>query len=107
MGFDFRQWVSYFNQNKANLQHIEWHAPYMLSASEYHTILRSVQQFQVGERSEGKFLVKSAKRYLSHSKDDSLSKQQKLNNWASNIRKNRFPRILLYRFFWSKNDIVC
>lgn len=61
MIFDFRQWVNYFNQNKENLKHIEWNEPYILNSNEYYTILRSIQQFQVGERSEGKFLIKSAK----------------------------------------------
>ncbi|MGB8002086.1 MAG: ferritin-like domain-containing protein [Anaerobacillus sp.] len=71
MNFDFRSWVDYFKNNKGNLHSIEWSEGYQLSSHEYHTIYQSLQQFQVGERSEGKFLIKSTKRYLSKMKDHS------------------------------------
>lgn len=69
MGFQFTQWVCYFKENKLNLHKLDWNDPYQLTTYEYQTIYKSIQQFQIGESSEGKFLMGSAKRYLSKEND--------------------------------------
>jgi hypothetical protein len=53
------------------LQPIYWDDPYRLDPQEYATIARSIQQFQIGESSEGKYLIESTKRYMSGNPDKS------------------------------------
>lgn len=62
-------WVRYFEQNRDGLLPIDWDDDYVLSADEVQTILSSVQQFQLGESSEGKHLIEQAKRYVDRSGD--------------------------------------
>lgn len=68
---NMRSWSEYFSENKRNLQPILWDDPYRLDPQEYATIAHSIQQFQIGESSEGKYLIESAKRYLSGNPDKS------------------------------------
>ncbi|MDQ0116510.1 hypothetical protein [Paenibacillus harenae] len=71
MDENFTTWTEYFIVNKQSLKPIYWDDPYKLDPQEYATIARSIQQFQIGESSEGKYLIESAKRYLSGNPDKS------------------------------------
>ncbi|MGE7766578.1 hypothetical protein [Peribacillus sp. NPDC096540] len=69
--FNFTVWRDYFQENKMNVQQVNWSDAYKLSKHELQTIYKSIQQFQVGESSEGKFLIKAAKDYLVDQHDKS------------------------------------
>ncbi|WP_419871375.1 hypothetical protein [Candidatus Pristimantibacillus sp. PTI5] len=71
MDENFTLWTEYFIVNKQSLQPIYWDDPYRLDPHEYATIARSIQQFQIGESSEGKYLIESTKRYMSGNPDKS------------------------------------
>ncbi|TJY43855.1 ferritin-like domain-containing protein [Cohnella pontilimi] len=66
---DFNFWKNYFLNNKLNLKLIEWDEDYNLSTYERETIIKSIQQFQLGENSEGKYLINNAKKYVLKTQD--------------------------------------
>lgn len=66
---DSAQWLEYFRTNNAELLAIPWDAGEELSGADKQAIAASVQIFQLGERSEGKHLSKSAKRYAQRTGD--------------------------------------
>ncbi|MBP3965104.1 hypothetical protein [Paenibacillus lignilyticus] len=63
MKVDFAAWKHYFLQNQQNLRAIDWADSYRLTEAERACIRTSIQQFQLGESSEGKHLIHQAKRY--------------------------------------------
>lgn len=71
MDFNFEAWIDYFQENKMNVNQLDWSEKYQLSTGELQTIYRSIQQFQIGESSEGKFLIESPKKYLAEQNDKS------------------------------------
>lgn len=63
------QWTDYFTNNQTRLLHIDWGDTYELTAVEQIAITSSVQQFQLGEQSEGKRLIQLAKQYANRTGD--------------------------------------
>jgi len=61
------EWVEYFIHNQGHLLPIDWDNPYRLSVYEKEAILKSIQQFQLGESSEGNHLLAAAKQYAERS----------------------------------------
>ncbi len=57
---DFAQWEEHFKHNGHHLDHISFDNDH-ISPSEIDLITRSIQQFQRGENSEGKHLIRFAK----------------------------------------------
>jgi bacterioferritin (cytochrome b1) len=66
---NFAKWFDYFANNKLNLLAIRWDDAYVLTEDERKTITKSIQQFQLGENSEGKHLINSAKKYAARTGD--------------------------------------
>jgi hypothetical protein len=52
-----KKWCSYFLANRLDPQEMPWDDPYGLSAAERDAIQHSIQQFQLGEGSEGRRLL--------------------------------------------------
>jgi hypothetical protein len=69
MEINFSKWKDYFLNNDLNLKQIHWDDEYYLSTSERETIIKSIQQFQLGENSEGKHLINNAKKYVLKTQD--------------------------------------
>jgi bacterioferritin (cytochrome b1) len=61
-------WVNHFQQN-AKFQRIDWEIAPQLQTKEKHTILRSLQAWQLGETSEGLHLLHAAKKYANKTND--------------------------------------
>ncbi len=68
-GRDSAAWLEYFQTNNNELLKIPWEAGAELSGAERTATAKSVQIFQLGERSEGKHLSKSARRYAERTGD--------------------------------------
>ncbi|MBZ0165310.1 MAG: ferritin-like domain-containing protein [Candidatus Omnitrophica bacterium] len=66
---DSGDWLEYFQTNNATLLAIPWEAGAELSPADKQAIAASVQIFQLGERSEGKHLAKSARQYAQQTGD--------------------------------------
>ena len=66
---DWTQWITYFEHNALNLMPIDWDGPYMLTAEEMLRVKRSIQEFQLGESSEGNHVIAQARRYVESSGD--------------------------------------
>ncbi|GIP29410.1 hypothetical protein J23TS9_45400 [Paenibacillus sp. J23TS9] len=64
------KWVQYFASNNQNLKYIHWDDNYKLTTKERETVIKSIQQFQLGENSEGKHLIKRAQEYVQKTKDE-------------------------------------
>ncbi len=62
-------WQAYFESNRANLIPVDWSDRYRLTPDEVRTILSSVQQFQLGESSEGRRMLAQAAQYAETSGD--------------------------------------
>jgi hypothetical protein len=56
-------WQHYFTKNAASLLPIPWDCSYRLSECEYGAVIPSIQEFQLGESSEGKHLYHAAQQY--------------------------------------------
>jgi hypothetical protein len=56
-------WRKHFLDNSLTTQHLPWDDPYKLSAQERDAISHSIQQFQLGEGSHGRRLLKRGIRY--------------------------------------------
>ena len=63
------EWIAYFEDNKLRLLPQPWDDTYRLTPRETATILKSLQQFQLGESSEGNHLKAHAARYAERSGD--------------------------------------
>jgi hypothetical protein len=64
-----KDWIGYFAANREKRMAIPWNAGRELSFAERETILSSLQQFQLGESSEGKRLIELAQEYAEKSGD--------------------------------------
>lgn len=62
-------WRRYFQENGANLLAIPWHQHVVLTDAERCAISRSIREFQLGESSEGKHLMRQAKSYAQRKQD--------------------------------------
>src|SRR5664279_1134984 len=68
---DWQRWHQYFEQNATQLMTIDWHEPYQLTSIELDGVKKSIQQFQLGESSEGQRLLGQAQWYsASHNDPD-------------------------------------
>lgn len=56
----FKHWLNYFQSNQSHFDHIKWNETDKLTLKEINSITSSIQQFQKGENSEGKNLIKFA-----------------------------------------------
>jgi hypothetical protein len=59
----FQQWKDYFFINQSHFSHIDFNRPDLFCLDEQKQFNSSIQQFQRGEHSEGKHLLKYAKQY--------------------------------------------
>jgi hypothetical protein len=57
-----QQWVNYFKEN-LEIKRIDWKQPPNITQKELKGILRSMQEWQLGETSDGKNLLKAASSY--------------------------------------------
>lgn len=98
----FSKWKDYFHNNDLNPKSICWDDEYKLTSYERDKIIRSVQQFQLGENSEGKYLINSAIQYLHKTQDqdyyDALvlfirEEQRHARDLATFMRKQEIPLI--------------
>jgi hypothetical protein len=65
-----QQWRQYFHQNAASLLSIPWEEGVTLTDAERTAIASSVQEFQLGESSEGKHFQGLAREYARRTGDD-------------------------------------
>ncbi|MUT67385.1 ferritin-like domain-containing protein [Paenibacillus sp. NEAU-GSW1] len=70
MEVDFAKWRTYFQYNGDHLKPLDWDDPYRITPEERKRIAKSIQQFQLGENSEGKHLTGNAKAYIDRTKDE-------------------------------------
>src|SRR4051812_41768180 len=75
---DWEAWIDYFDHNAVNLMDIDWSDTYQLTPEEKQKAARSVQQFQLGESSEGNHVISSALRYVASSGDNKYPAALKL-----------------------------
>lgn len=64
-----RMWRDYFAKNANALLPIPWDSLYRLSEREYAAVIGSIQEFQLGESSEGKHLYHAAQQYAHQAGD--------------------------------------
>ncbi|MDQ0064020.1 hypothetical protein J2T14_006247 [Paenibacillus harenae] len=76
MDENFTTWTEYFIVNKQSLKPIYWDDPYKLDPQEYATIARSIQQFQIGESSEGKYLIEIPIRRFEAVRQETIERHQ-------------------------------
>lgn len=62
-------WIAYFERNRRELASIPWDQAVTLTQPERDAIGTSIQEFQVGESSEGRHLFTAARRYAAGSGD--------------------------------------
>jgi hypothetical protein len=91
-------WIAYFNHNAANQMDIDWLRDYQLTETERHRITRSIQQFQLGESSEGRHVLNLARQYIAASGDD-----QYLPALALFIKEEQRHSQYLARFMKTQN----
>ncbi|WP_123040541.1 hypothetical protein [Cohnella candidum] len=105
MESSFYKWKDYFLENKVNLKLINWNDNYKLTDTERKTIVKSIQQFQLGENSEGKYLINSARksrlRTHDHNYYDALiefigEEQRHARDLARFMRKQDIPLIRVH-----------
>jgi hypothetical protein len=63
------EWRKYYEENACSLLKIPWELGHELSYAEQRAIIRSVQDFQAGESSEGRHLFQYAKDYAERTDD--------------------------------------
>ncbi|MEM9542909.1 MAG: hypothetical protein AAGA60_25880 [Cyanobacteria bacterium P01_E01_bin.42] len=71
-------WLAYFEQNRQNLLTLPWNTPYFLTPDEKTAIAHSIQNFQLGEQSEGTNLMKATRAYVERSEDEAFLQAMKL-----------------------------
>src|SRR5262245_47484814 len=65
-----RSWKVYFERNAQSLLSVAWERGPELTATEAQAIARSIAEFQLGESSEGKHLLRAASRYANEAGDE-------------------------------------
>lgn len=88
-----RAWLAYFEGNSVSVPGIPWEAEDRVSADEVRLIGKSVAAFQLGEYSEGRGLLKSAKDFSAHFGDRVLYEITQLF-----IKEEQRHALLLKRF---------
>jgi hypothetical protein len=63
------QWTAYFRRNSERLLEQPWHLGAEISDAERDAIATSLQEFQLGESSEGRHIISAARRYSETSGD--------------------------------------
>ena len=63
------QWAAHFRANDGNLLALPWDGGAAITPAERAAIAASVQEFQLGESSEGRNLISAARRYAASSGD--------------------------------------
>lgn len=63
------EWLAYFRRNLTELLPIQWDEQYRLTDAEVRTVSQSIQQFQLGESSEGHHLMKLAQQFAENHTD--------------------------------------
>ena len=71
-------WLAYFEQNRHNLLTLPWNTPYFLTPEEKSAIAHSIQNFQLGEQSEGTNLMKATREEVERSGDTAFLQAMKL-----------------------------
>ncbi len=56
-------WLNYYRHNRESLLHIPWERGADLNEAELAAVASSIQEFQLGESSEGKHLVRRAEEF--------------------------------------------
>ncbi len=69
MAIRTQNWTQYFTHNREHLMPVAWDSAYELTPQEIRTILESIQQFQLGESSEGTHFLKLAGDYARRTGD--------------------------------------
>ena len=69
-------WIAYYRTNAKNLMALPWKRGAELTAEERHAIASSLQDFQLGESSEGRHLVERARIYSANHDPDYLEGMQ-------------------------------
>ncbi|HLY28952.1 MAG TPA: hypothetical protein VKQ72_21575, partial [Aggregatilineales bacterium] len=95
---DWEAWIAYFQHNAAHLMEIGWQDNYELTSDERRMISASVQQFQLGESSEGKHVLSLARRYVVSRGDENY-----LSALKSFIREEQRHSQYLARFMETQN----
>lgn len=67
--YDYRDWISYFQENNHQRLDIDFSQEKQLSASECDLIFPSIKAFQKGEGSDGRHLMKAARRFIQEYKE--------------------------------------
>lgn len=92
---DFHQWTAYFRQNSDHFSNIDWGCEGQIEHSERQLLWSALRQFQHGEYSEGKNLMKYAR---------ALGDEEYLTTIKYFIREEQNHAIVLAQFM-AKNDI--
>lgn len=64
------EWCAFFKANADAADGIPWDAPPPLSAEERRAVAASIQEFQLGESSEGRHLTAAARAYAARERDE-------------------------------------
>lgn len=73
-----REWLRYYQNNLDALRPIPWERGPELTTGESQAVARSVQEFQVGESSEGRHLLRNAQAYAERTGDFDYAKTMRL-----------------------------
>lgn len=95
MRTDFQQWTNYFRANATHFDHIDWNCEGQITRYEKRLLWDALRQFQHGEYSEGKNLMKYA---------SGLGDREYLTTIKYFIREEQNHAIILAQFM-AKNDI--
>lgn len=91
----FRDWTEYYLANKTHFADLDWATTHLLTDAEYKLLYTTLQQFQRGEHSEGKSLMRYAKR---------LQDPEYLSAIRLFIREEQTHAMVLGKFM-DRNDI--
>ena len=67
--YNFEDWINYFQTHEKELLSIDWKDDYKLDDAEHRLIAESIRQFQKGESSEGKHLMRKARNFVKNEED--------------------------------------
>ena len=73
-----RYWLEYFVANTTSLPEISWRRGAEIAAAERHAIASSIQEFQLGESSEGRHLLRSAETFAKRTRDPHYAEAMRL-----------------------------